>query len=461
LKSIRESVEFSFPEQLSIINKQLLVNSEMTQDFYQQGLTKASQKDYQGAIAAFTEALQLNPYFADIYYQRGMAYFDLGELHEASFDYSQAIARDRDHFSAYYSRAIARVALKHLPGALEDIECALRLKDNAAAHQLRGTIRRKMGDVSGAILSFKRAGELYLAQKDKAGCQRCLEQIEKLKPKTPSPTPISPPSPILKSEDYYQQLLERAEKGDDRQALQDLDWLLQLDSLDARAYCCRGILKSRRGDRHGAIADFNQALRLHPENAIAYRNRGKIRAQLGDNGGAIADFNRALEIEPHNALMFSARAKAYYANKNYREAIADYSRSLELDPENGEIYLARATVYEDLEAKENAIADYQQAADRFCEREDWPNYQQALNGLKKFRWFPPQSSATELPTLPYISTPYIQSNPSHRRLLTLVGGHWPLAERLLGQVKHKHPEKSEVWYVEKVIYEIERDRGNG
>ncbi|MBP0019373.1 MAG: tetratricopeptide repeat protein [Cyanobacteria bacterium SBLK] len=433
----------------------------MTRDFYREGLNKAKQKDYRGAIAAFNEALKLNPYFADIYYHRGMAYFDLGELQQASFDYTQAIDRDREHFSAYYSRALARVALKNLPGALEDIECALRLDNRSApAHQLHGTIRRKMGDVSGAIPSFKRAGELYLTRGDKEGARGCLAQIDKLKPKNPPPAPTPPPASEFKSEAYWLQLLERAEKGDDRQAIEDLDWLLQLDSLDHQGYCCRGLLKGNKGDLKGAIADFNQALRLDPRDAIAYRNRGKIRARLGDKGGAIADFNRAIEIEPNNARLFAARGNIAYENKNYRDAITDYSRSLELDPANGKAYLARGKVYRDLEEKERAIADYQQAADLFCEGEDWENYQKALNGLNAFQWFPPRSAASERPDIPYIPTPYIQSNPSHRRLLTLVGGHWPLAERLLGQAKHKHPGKSEVWYVEKVIYEIERDRGN-
>ncbi|WP_416309680.1 tetratricopeptide repeat protein, partial [Spirulina sp. 06S082] len=45
----------------------------MTEDFYRQGLEKAKREDYLGAIAAFTQALQRNPHFADIYYQRGLA----------------------------------------------------------------------------------------------------------------------------------------------------------------------------------------------------------------------------------------------------------------------------------------------------------------------------------------------------------------------------------------------------
>jgi hypothetical protein len=46
-----------------------------------------------------------------------------------------------------------------------------------------------------------------------------------------------------------------------------------------------------------------------------------------------------------------------------------------------------------------------------------------------------------------------------RDLLAAVKGDTKLAERLLEQARFKYPGKSETWYVEKVIYDINRDRG--
>ncbi len=45
-----------------------------------------------------------------------------------------------------------------------------------------------------------------------------------------------------------------------------------------------------------------------------------------------------------------------------------------------------------------------------------------------------------------------------RNLLEAVKGNKGLAKRLLNQAKDKYPGKSERWYVEKVIYDLERDR---
>lgn len=44
-----------------------------------------------------------------------------------------------------------------------------------------------------------------------------------------------------------------------------------------------------------------------------------------------------------------------------------------------------------------------------------------------------------------------------RRLLGAVKGDKALAKRLLAQARVKHPGKPNKWYVEKIIYDIERD----
>lgn len=46
-----------------------------------------------------------------------------------------------------------------------------------------------------------------------------------------------------------------------------------------------------------------------------------------------------------------------------------------------------------------------------------------------------------------------------QRLLRLVGGYWEIAQRLIDQAKRYYPGMSEEWYMEKVIDDLERDRG--
>lgn len=46
-----------------------------------------------------------------------------------------------------------------------------------------------------------------------------------------------------------------------------------------------------------------------------------------------------------------------------------------------------------------------------------------------------------------------------RDLLQAAGGDKRLAKRLLEQARLKYPDKSDSWYIEKVIYDLGRDRG--
>jgi tetratricopeptide (TPR) repeat protein len=422
----------------------------MSDEFYNRGLEKAKQKDYAGAIEEFNRALQATPYFPEAYFQRGLAYYDSGEILQAVSDYSEVLKMNPESLEAYYSRALARVALKNLPGALEDVECAIRLNYNyAAAYSLRGMVRRKQGYIHDAIANFKKAAELYLAQKDKENCRLCLERIKQLQPpeKPTVQQAVSPTVSIKSEKEYFTQLLDKAEKGDTREAIEDLNWVLQADPQDAQAYCCRGVVRCKMGNYQGAIADFNSALNLNFQDAIVYRNRGKARSLLGDYQGAIADFNQALQIQPQDALVYVARGNAYRAMSNYLAAIQDYSQALQINPEDAQAYYNRGIAHTLLEEMQQAIEDYQKAASIFLEKEDWDNYQQVLNSLNKI-----QKSLPENKNHKY--------NLLRQRLLRMVGGQWEIAQRLIQQKKDYYPQMPEEWYMQKVIAELERDRGN-
>jgi len=422
----------------------------MNDEFYHQGLEKAKQKDYAGAIEEFNRALQLTPYFAEAYFQRGLAYYDSGAILQAVADYTEVLKLNPQSLEAYYSRALARVALKNLPSALEDVECAIRLNYNyAAAYSLRGMVRRKQGYIQDAIANFKKAAELYLEQKDKENCRLCLSRIKQLQPpEKPDLEHPNPPTITIKSQkEYFTQLLDKAEKGDTREAIEDLNWVLQADPQDAQAYCCRGVVRCKMGNYQGAIADFNQALRLNFADAIVYRNRGKARSLLGDYQGAIADFNQALQIQPQDALVYVARGNAYRAINNYLGAIQDYSQALQINPQDAQAYYNRGITHTLLEEIEQASQDYQKAASIFLEKEDWENYHQVLNSLNKI-----QKSLPETKNQKY--------NLLRQRLLGMVGGQWEIAQRLIQQKKDYYPQMPEEWYLQKVITELERDRGN-
>lgn len=240
------------------------------QDWYQQGVEKAGASDFQGAIAAFDQALQQNPDWADAYYQRGRAYFKLGHRQQAITDYTRALLSDRQNFAVYYARSLAYLANGQTEAAVEDIKQAILLKpDDAAAYHLLASARQKQSATEKAIASYKKAAELYLDRQDVANCRRCMEAIRQLQPPqfaatAPAQQQATPPTNL---NDFVQQALDKANQRNYGAALDDLDWAIQLDPGDAKAYASRAKIRADLGDWYNAIVDYRQAAQIFLDQA--------------------------------------------------------------------------------------------------------------------------------------------------------------------------------------------------
>ncbi|NER84214.1 MAG: tetratricopeptide repeat protein [Leptolyngbya sp. SIO1D8] len=240
----------------------------MQSAFYQEGLEKASEKDYEGAIAAFNQALEHQPEFAEAYYQRGLAYFNLGNFQVAITDYTAALRIDADDVGSYFARGLAYLTVNHLNAAIADAkQVILRKSDSAAAYNLIGTARQRQGTSKKAIASYKKAVEIYLDQRDIVNCRRCLGHIRELQAATPQPEPepaqaIPPLRPLINPHEFLRQAVQKAQKRNYRGAIEDLDWALQIDPQDAWAYASRGKVRADWGNLQGAIDDCQKAATL-------------------------------------------------------------------------------------------------------------------------------------------------------------------------------------------------------
>lgn len=92
---------------------------------------------------------------------------------------------------------------------------------------MRGTVYRKTGNTE----DFKQAAEIYIQQKNAAAGQ-CLAQIKNLQSPPPAPVfpqkkPITLPQ-MLSEQQFYAQLLEKAENADFQGALAG-NWAIKVD----------------------------------------------------------------------------------------------------------------------------------------------------------------------------------------------------------------------------------------
>ncbi|GAH96835.1 unnamed protein product, partial [marine sediment metagenome] len=68
--------------------------------------------EYPKAFADFAKAIQLNPKYANAYYNRGIAYGELRQHTKAVSDYTRAIELDPKYTEAYYNRGVQYVHLR-------------------------------------------------------------------------------------------------------------------------------------------------------------------------------------------------------------------------------------------------------------------------------------------------------------------------------------------------------------
>jgi tetratricopeptide (TPR) repeat protein len=309
--------------------------------FLDRGIILAGQREFEMAIADFTEALRLNPNLSAAYMLRGRAVY-------AGVSDVYGITENFGYVRAYFSsgQQLSREQTQAYDRAIADFTEALRLDgNNTVVYLNRGEAYAQKEDYDKAIADFNQAIRH-------------------------NPT---------SARAYINRGIAYDYKGDPDRAIADFTQAIRLDPNDARAYYSRGVVYHNKEDYDRAIADYTQAIRLDPNDARAYYNRGIVYHNKGDYDRAIADYTQAIRLDPNFAFAYNNRGNAYGSKGDYDRAITDYTQAIRLDPNYTFAYNGRGVAYENKKDYNRAIADYEAAL-----RLD-PNYTNARNNLEDAR----------------------------------------------------------------------------
>jgi len=137
-------------------------------DYYERGLSRYAQRDWEGAIAAFTHAIQINPGDRDAYYRRGFAHCKLGETPQSNKDFRHASSL---HPPALCINGVLRVDRAGASWQMDPIQLeqqALRVADS--------------GELQKAIEMLQQSAKLLRSQARMSDYHRVQNTIIKLQP---------------------------------------------------------------------------------------------------------------------------------------------------------------------------------------------------------------------------------------------------------------------------------------
>ena len=130
-------------------------------DFSQRAISRFEKNDFEGAIADFTKAIELNGQQLEFcFYFRGLALYRRARLDDAITDLSKAITL-KQHPRFYDDRGNLLAQRGDFEGALADLNRAIELEPKfAKAYGDRGIVHVMRGEDMAAELDFKKCFEL-------------------------------------------------------------------------------------------------------------------------------------------------------------------------------------------------------------------------------------------------------------------------------------------------------------
>ena len=291
------------------------------------------------AIGLYTEAIEVDPNYAEAYYQRSALYRELGRWDDELEDLKSALTCDRKHQGALRRRAdIYFYSQKYLDAEL-DYTALIKLDRRPwYAYVMRGRARVAQGHDDSAFKDFDKA--------------------------------------IEEAPWAWQALYERgriyARLGKTKRAERDFEDALEQYPQHAGTHVELGKLRFAEKKLDEALKLFTNAERLsHGEGGEALYWRGNTYRALQDWDNAAADYADALEQGFDTAELRYNRAAVAYELGELEQARDDLKLAIERDPQNERYRWAFGRV-EELLARRRAEKDMREAeaeAQRLAEEE--------------------------------------------------------------------------------------------
>ena len=145
-----------------LARSQSKAENEKARPLMEDGLRRAEQEDWAGALDAFNQALAISPRNGDVYIAMGDTYMNMGKYKEAFNAYQQAVSVAPSNPATHYSLGAAYNDMAQYGDAFKHFVQAIRLDSNfAEAHYGIGYAYLKIDRFKDAVSYLRRAVQLW------------------------------------------------------------------------------------------------------------------------------------------------------------------------------------------------------------------------------------------------------------------------------------------------------------
>ncbi len=250
----------------------------------ERGKVEMSHRDFDGAIATFTEVLGLNMNNTDALFERGQCYYYRNKFAEALSDFEYLMKAEPYNCQAFLWTGTTEAKMGHEARAVDFYLQSLRLNPTLVTQYLKDQDKAKSQTVNpknqGAVGAYEKAIAQYVAEHPELNAAKPADSaVSAASAAQTQPTTVS-------SKEDLQLLVER----------------------------------------------LNEIIKDNPSDATLYFRRARTQKRLGNLDKALADLNEAIKLDPMKSRFYLARARLYHGQNQLELSQADVEKARSLDP---------------------------------------------------------------------------------------------------------------------------------
>ena len=267
------------------------------------GRTLFKQGKLDEAQVMYERALDVSPFDADLYVQRGRIAAARDQVDMAMSDWRRALHLRPDRYEAHFELGTVLASQGELEEAVSHLQQTTSIRpDYAAAHNDLGAVLQRLGRVDEAIVSFRQAVRVNpqfgtahfnlgagLIERGQFDADEVIAHFR---------AAIRARPDFAKA--HYQLGTVLDEQGQHEAAADHYRQAIESDGDYVEARINLGVILGRQGQLEEAIKQFEKVLEIRPDLTRAHQNLATALRMLGRVDRAIRHFRLALDIDGHN-----------------------------------------------------------------------------------------------------------------------------------------------------------------